>query len=166
MVAVTPPTGRSSSPPLAPSFWSVTSFRALSSWCLWLLSGWQWIRICSSAREATKCPDFRKLPFVPPFPLQILHRNENVSTVADPIASLLISSWMTSKSARGRRGTASQPRCRIRCWGGRADANSLRGGLHSFRRTGCCPARMRGPKGRLGASPRGPRCPRSGHPRS
>jgi hypothetical protein len=65
-------------------------------------------------------------------------------------------------SPSGRRGTASPPRCRIRCWGGRADANSVRGGVHSFRRTGCCPARLQGPKGRLGASPRGPRCPRSG----
>jgi hypothetical protein len=57
-------------------------------------------------------------------------------------------------------------RCRIRCGGGRADANNLRGSFHSFRRTGFCPARLQGPKGRLGASPRGPRRLRSGHPPS
>jgi hypothetical protein len=47
-----------------------------------------------------KCPDFRKLPFIPPLPLQILHRNETVSTVAVLIATRFAPSTMTSKEAR------------------------------------------------------------------
>jgi hypothetical protein len=97
MVAVTRLAERLSSPPLAPSFCPDTSFRALSSLCLWLRSGWQWSSICSYAREATKCRDFHKLPFVPPLPLQILPPNETVSTVAIPIATLFTSSTMTSE---------------------------------------------------------------------
>jgi hypothetical protein len=47
-------------------------------------------------------------------------------------------------------GYGNPPRCRIRCGGGRADANSLRGRFHSFRRAVCCPARLQGPREGLG----------------